>query len=120
MAISAQAGTGIKPLLFSLKNKVDTERNKKAKKIKSNRLPVIKLADTSDAYTVVKDGKVFMITGERIERFANRTDFEKEEGVQRLRDIMRRAGILHELNRQGIEAGQIIQIGSDQGNRLRY
>ncbi len=120
MAISAQAGTGIKPLLFSLKNKVDTERNKKAKKIKSNSLPVIKLADTSDAYTVVKDGKIFMITGERIERFANRTDFEKEEGVQRLRDIMRRAGILHELNRQGIEAGQIIQIGSDQGNRLKY
>lgn len=110
-AISAQAGTGIKPLLFSLKDKVVKERTKKTKKIKDTSLPVIKLTDTSDAYTVTKKGDRFIVTGERIERFAKRTDFEKDEGVQRLRDIMRRAGILHELNRQGIEAGQTIQIG---------
>ena len=78
----------------------------------NNDLPVIKLTDTSDAYTVVKQGDKFIVTGERIERFASRTDFEKDEGVQRLRDIMRRAGILHALTRQGIEAGQTIQIGN--------
>ena len=111
-AISSQAGSGIKPLLFALKEKVNTERNKKVKKVINNDLPVIKLTDTSDAYTVVKQGDKFIVTGERIERFASRTDFEKEEGVQRLRDIMRRAGILHALTRQGIEAGQTIQIGN--------
>jgi GTPase len=111
-AISSQAGSGIKPLLFGLKEKVNAERNKKVKKVITNDLPVIKLTDTSDAYNVVKSGDKFIVTGERIERFASRTDFEKEEGVQRLRDIMRRAGILHELTRQGIEAGQIIQIGN--------
>jgi len=110
-AISAQAGTGIKPLLYSLKQNVNAERNKKTKKIIDKSLPVIKLTDTSDAYTVVKEGDIFKVTGERIERFASRTDFERDEGVQRLRDIMRRAGILHELTRQGIEAGQTIQIG---------
>ncbi len=110
-AISAQAGTGIKPLLYSLKQNVTSERSKKPKKTVDNSLPVIKLTDTSDAYSVIKVGDVFKVTGERIERFASRTDFDKDEGVQRLRDIMRRAGILHELTRQGIEAGQTIQIG---------
>jgi len=74
--------------------------------------PVYKLTDTSDAYTVTKEDDIFVVTGERIEKFARRTDFDSEEGVQRLRDIMRRAGILHELTRQGIEAGQTIRIGS--------
>lgn len=110
-AISAQAGTGIKPLLYSLKQNVTAERNKKTIKTIDNSLPVIKLTDTSDAYTVVKVGDIFKVTGGRIERFASRTDFDRDEGVQRLRDIMRRAGILHELTRQGIEAGQTIQIG---------
>lgn len=110
-AISAQAGTGIKPLLYSLKQNVNAERNKKRKKVVDKSLPVIKLTDTSDAYSVTKEGDIFKVTGERIERFASRTDFDRDEGVQRLRDIMRRAGILHELTRQGIEAGQTIQIG---------
>ncbi len=109
-SISAQAGTGVKRLLFSLKEKVNTERNKKTKKFVDHSVTVIKLTDTSDAYAVKKQGDIFIVTGERIERFASRTDFERDEGVQRLRDIMRRAGILHELTRQGIVAGQTIQI----------
>lgn len=111
LAISSQSGVGLKPLLFCLKDKVAKQRAKKTKKATDNSLPVIKLTDTSDAYHVVKKGELFLVTGDRIERFAKRTDFEKEEGVQRLRDIMRRAGILHELTRQGIEAGQTIKIG---------
>lgn len=109
-AISAQAGIGVNPLLFSLKDKVQIERNKKVSKKTSNDLPIIRLTDTSDAYQVIKKGDAFVVTGERIERFAKRTDFDSEQGVQRLRDIMRRAGILHELKRQGIEADQQIQI----------
>ena len=44
-------------------------------------------------------------------KFASRTDFDSPQGVQRLRDIMRRAGVMHELRRQGIEPGHHIQIG---------
>jgi GTP-binding protein len=51
-----------------------------------------------------------VVTGERIEKFARRTDFDNEAAVQRLRDIMRRAGIMHELTRQGIKPGQEIKI----------
>jgi GTP-binding protein len=110
--VSALAGINLKPLLFTLKEEVKRERGKKARKVTKTTLPVIKLTDTSDAYDVTKEGDIFVVTGERIERFAKRTDFNSDQGVQRLRDIMRRAGILHELVRQGIEAGQTIQIGT--------
>jgi GTPase len=51
------------------------------------------------------------VTGVKIEQFAGRTDYESEEGVQRLRDILRKMGIMHALLRQGIEPGQTIHIG---------
>ncbi len=47
-----------------------------------------------------------------------RTDFTSFHGTQRLRDIMRKMGIMHELVRQGIEAGDKIAI-SKLGN-LEY
>jgi len=119
-AISAQAGNGLKPLLFTLKAKVDEVRAiPKAKELEV-KVPVLKITDTSDAYTVSKEDDRFVITGERIERFGKRTDFENEGGVQRLRDIMRRAGIMHELVRQGIEPGQTVQIGHDESLKFIY
>jgi GTP-binding protein len=69
------------------------------------------LPDDGSEWNVLKDDKAFVVTGRKIEQFAHRTDFTNEQAVQRLRDIMRRAGIMHELRRQGVEAGQIVQIG---------
>jgi GTP-binding protein len=119
-AISAQANVNLKPLLFSLKDEVTAARAVKSKPSLRERLPIIKLKDTSDAYTVTKQGDTYLVTGQRIEKFASRTDFSSDQGTQRLRDIMRRAGILHELSRQGIEPGQIIQIGSNSSQQLTY
>ncbi len=110
-AISSQSGQGLKPLLFAIKHKVQLARAKPQPVSKKPTIPVLTLTDTSGAYTVTKEGDTFVVAGERIEKFARRTDFDKPEGVQRLRDIMRRAGILHELRRQGIAPGQTIQIG---------
>lgn len=108
--ISAQAGTGLKPLLYRIKTVVDTSRAQVAEAESGDKLPVLTITDTSDAYTVSKTADGFLVSGERIEKFARRTDYESEEGLQRLRDIMRRMGIMHELRRQGIEAGDTILI----------
>jgi GTP-binding protein len=111
-AISAKSGYGLQPLLFTVAVDVKKVRAVAPEIIEDHSVPVLKLTDTSDAFSIVKEGKTYVISGQRIEQFAKRTDFMSEEGVQRLRDIMRRAGILHELNRMGIEAGQTIKIGS--------
>jgi len=47
----------------------------------------------------------------KIEKFARRTNFDQFDSVNRLRDIMRRYGIVHELMRQGATGDSLVQIG---------
>ncbi len=112
-AISAQAGIGLKPLLFAIKDMVEAVRAQPADDAEAPAIPVLKLADTSGEWHVDKQGDSFVVSGRKIEQFARRTNFTNDEAVQRLRDIMRRHGIMHELTRQGVEAGQTIRIGAD-------
>jgi GTP-binding protein len=117
MAISSLSGQGLDELLYAIKDKVEKYRVIEAAKQAEEPdagLPVLRLADNSDSWTIKKDGTTFHIRGEKIERFARRTDFENEEAIQRLRDIMRKVGIMHELVRQGIEVGNYIAIGSSE------
>ena len=59
-----------------------------------------------------ENGKqVFVVTGAKIEKFARRTNFFGYENVNRLRDIMKKMGITHELTRQGALGDSIIRIG---------
>jgi GTP-binding protein len=120
VAISSQSGAGLKQLLFDAAKIVQDVRTKPTKVTKKNSLPVFKLDDVSGQWKVVKSKGVFKVSGERVERFAQRTNFENEEGVQRLRDILRRAGIMHELIRKGIKAGQVVQVGVDEHNKFEY
>ncbi|MBC7868841.1 GTPase ObgE [Candidatus Saccharibacteria bacterium] len=56
----------------------------------------------------------FLVVGDKIEKFARRTDYANFEGVNRLRDIMKKLGITHELRRKGAESNSIIRIGDDE------
>jgi GTP-binding protein len=60
------------------------------------------------------------VTGKKIERFARRTDFESFHGTQRLRDIMKKMGIMHGLVRKNIEPGQKIIVGKPAIGKLEY
>jgi GTP-binding protein len=119
-AISAQSGEGLSALLFAVKDAVKSVRALPKDELEEAKIPVLKLADTSEEWNVEKQGQIFVVRGQRIEQFASRTDFDNEQGVQRLRDIMRRQGILHELVRQSIKAGQTIQIGPDATYKFNY
>ncbi|QWQ32067.1 DUF1967 domain-containing protein [Candidatus Minimicrobia naudis] len=53
-----------------------------------------------------------MSAGAKIEKFARRTNFDQFESVNRLRDIMRKMGITHELLRRWRAMGDsLVQIG---------
>jgi Obg family GTPase CgtA-like protein len=90
---------------------VDIEKNKITEAAVDNALPVLKLQNVDKAWKVVKEEKKFVITGHKIEKFAARTDYSNEQGLRRLRDIMLKMGITHELLRQGINAGDRVEIG---------
>lgn len=112
-AISAQTHHGLTELLRETSRIVEAERSKiiEEEAEKASGLPVIKLNDESLSWDIRKMGeKRFVVTGHKIEKFAARTDFENEHGLQRIRDIMKKMGIMHALVRKGINPGDSIQI----------
>jgi GTP-binding protein len=109
-AISAQSGAGVRELLFAVKRALDAYREKIADE-PADETPVLRIVGEDLAWRVVKADDGFKVTGARIEKFARRTEFTNDEGVRRLRDIMRKMGIMHELQRQGVEAGQKVSVG---------
>ncbi len=121
IAVSARSGEGIKPLLSAMQSSVNSAVDRNTKKEIGNKkdLPVLTLKDTSDSWKITKKGKKFIVTGEKIERFARRTDFYNPAGVERLRDIMRKMGIMHALERKKINPGTTIIIGAEE-NKFTY
>ncbi|HVC36472.1 MAG TPA: GTPase ObgE [Candidatus Dormibacteraeota bacterium] len=111
-AISAHSGLGIKELLFEIKKQVQKVDQKSKKQNPKTIKPILTLADTTIQWQVVKEDHVFIVNGSKIEQFARRTDFDNDEATQRLRDIMKKMGILHELVRQGIEPGQTVRVAA--------
>ncbi|MEX2014938.1 MAG: GTPase ObgE [Candidatus Saccharimonadales bacterium] len=107
--ISAQSNQGTKELLYETKNRLAKIVQTKAEAAKE-KIPVIRLPKDNDSWQVQKTRQAFVVSGVKIERFARRTNFEDEEGVNRLKDIMHKTGILKELERKGIKPGGKIKI----------
>lgn len=122
LAISSQSGRGIKDLLRLLRRKVVEYRHSESDRIDAispdgQGIPVISLPDEklSDAWSVeAEEDEGFRVVGEKIEKFARRTNFDQYEGVNRLRDIMRKLGITHELIRRGAGGDSLVRIGDSE------
>jgi GTP-binding protein len=121
-AISSYAKKGLDSLLFATKKIVDAEHAKQAKKQakKQSDIPVISLAPKPDSWTLKKTKDGFIVKGRKIERFADRTDFSSDFGVQRLRDIMKKMGIMNQLRRDGVNVGDRIVIGDPARGEIIY
>ena len=120
--ISAYAKRGLDTVLFELKKEVSAERKKQSvkKEKASKELPVIRLKATPDAWQIKKTDKSFVVTGRKIEKFADRTDFSNDFGIQRLRDIMKKMGIMNQLRRDGVNVGDRIIIGNPSRGEITY
>lgn len=116
-AISSTAGTGVKEVLRALLAAVRTARlaEESQETDEEAGVPRITLGgqELSKAWTVEKlDDKSYRVEGIRIEKFARRTDFAGGyQNANRLRDIMKKMGITHELRRRGALGDSIIRIG---------
>jgi GTP-binding protein len=113
-AISATAHQGTTEVLRALRQAVEahtTQVNANDVKSEPDR-PVISLSEVEldTAWQVNRDRASFVVTGPKIEKFATRTDFDNVHSVNRLRDIMRKMGITHELIRQGAAGDSLVRI----------
>ncbi len=113
IAISSQAHSGVKQLMYTAIETVHTERAKAAELEASTRqtvddLPVLTF-QSEEPWSVEKTPEGYKVLGHKIDKFAARTDFSNEESIARLRDIMRKMGISHKLARMGASAGTTVQ-----------
>ena len=120
LALSSLSREGLDEVLRALLKQVEKARRTRQKQASENELPVITMRESDDEWRIEEIKGGFLVTGAKIERFARRTDFNSEEGLERLRDIVRKMGILRELERRGIQPGQPIVIGSPEIGRLEY
>ncbi|HUB93298.1 MAG TPA: Obg family GTPase CgtA, partial [Verrucomicrobiae bacterium] len=117
-AISSQAHENLKSLLYAVRETVAEVRTQQSEASPEEKtIPVLRLQDQSSWRVSRENVDTFLVTGSKIERFAVRTDFGNEEATRRLRAIMQKQGIMHELRRQGIEPGNHIRIS---GGSLEY
>ena len=114
LAISSAAHQGITELLRELSARVLTDRSTQTepKAPFVSHLPTISLNPNQlkDAWKVEQVDDKFVVTGEKIEKFARRTDLDNYASVNRLRDIMKKMGIRGELTSLGAKPDSIISI----------
>ena len=115
-AISSLAHTNVTEALRELASLVAAARQRQAEAdaliAEDDALPVIGLTSEIErsAWEVHEEDERYIVTGPKIERFADRTDFNNIFGINRLRDILRKLGITYELTRQGAEGDSMIVI----------
>ena len=112
--ISSSAHRGVIDVLRVLRARVIEERAKEeAEVVEEFDDGVIRLTDDaiSEKWEIEKIGDDYHVTGPKIEKFGRRTNYDNFESLNRLRDIMRKLGVAHELSRMGATGQSIIQIG---------
>ena len=117
--ISATSHYGLTGLLRELRAAVQSVREAEPKPMVEDAEPdVITLSgeQLSEHWEVEHDesANIYRVFGEKIEKFARRTNYDQFESVNRLRDIMKRMGIAHELSRAGAKGESLVQIGDSQ------
>jgi GTP-binding protein len=122
LAISSPSGEGVKELLREVQKQVEKTKKAAAKAAakKAAELPVIGLTPNEDDWFIEQTKDVYIVTGKKIERFAKRTHFGDYHGEKRLRDIMKKMGIMQELDKKGYEPGQKIQFGNPSIGQIEF
>ena len=110
--ISSSAHQGLQGLLRELKNSINEKKDTVIAQEKFKDIPTISLSKDllKDTWKVEKLDDKFIVTGEKIEKFARRTDLNNYASVNRLRDIMKKLGIRGELTTLGAKPDSIISI----------
>lgn len=113
--VSAAAHQGLDDLLRAAGGMVNTARNQRAIVEAAADEYVIDESTLTEPDAIVQLGPgKFKATGDRLEGFARRTDWDNPEAVQRLRDILHKTGLASQLRRLGAEPGDIIEVGSNE------
>ena len=65
----------------------------------------------ADAFTVTKEGSIFVVSGKRVERAVSMTNQESEEGMARLQITLGKLGVTKALEEAGVQVGDTVRFG---------
>lgn len=108
--ISAVSHEGLKELILEIHKNLKELPAKEIEADETYKIFTIEDVKGKGGFAVKKVGEVFEVSGEKIERFAERTDFSNKHAVYRLKDIMKKMGIEKELIRKGVKEGDKVRI----------
>ncbi len=108
--ISAVSGAGIKELLYSVKDLLNTVDSTPI--VFEQEFVVNRVDDTNAPFTVEYDIKdrVYKVEGPRIEKMLGYTNLDAEKGFTFFQNFMKKNGILEELEALGIQDGDTVRI----------
>jgi GTP-binding protein len=110
--ISGATGEGVPRLLQAVAATLRDveEREVKAEKPQERRRYTLTDVDERAWQANQISGHHFAVSGVGVERFTKMTDFSREEGVERFQRFLESSGISEELERIGIEDGDVVHI----------
>ncbi|MBV9440781.1 MAG: Obg family GTPase CgtA, partial [Candidatus Eremiobacteraeota bacterium] len=104
--ISAATGEGVEALIYAVWEAIRSAPRPAV--IEPERAEIDLIAD--EPFAVRVDDGVYVISGERVERLAQRTDLASDEGLARFEQILAKMGVERRLRELGIRAGDTVRI----------
>jgi GTP-binding protein len=104
--ISAATGEGVRDLLFAAWEIV---RALPPPQVATPEPATIDLAP-SEPFDVRVEGRVFVVSGERIERLAQMTDFDSDEALLRFEQVLAKLGVEKRLRELGVADGDTVRV----------
>jgi GTP-binding protein len=115
-AISAAAHQGTEELMHYVGDRLREMQQEEAERAAA--LPMGSLEDNpvlrplaDDAFTIEKEGSIFVVHGRLVNRAVNMTDQESEEGMARLQVVMEKMGVTKGLEEAGVKVGDVVRFG---------
>jgi GTP-binding protein len=115
-AISAAAHQGTEELMqYASKHLLEiqqeeAERAAAQSAIDMQQGPVLR-PEPEDAFTVSKEGDIYVVRGKRVERTVGMTNQDSEESMDRLQVTLAKMGVTRALEEAGVEPGDTVRFG---------
>ncbi len=106
--ISAVVGEGVRELIYAVWEEI---RASPEVQVLAPEPPRIVLR-AKEAFAIRIEDGVYVISGERIERLAESTDFDNDEALGRFERILAKLGVEKRLREMGISEGDTVRVGA--------
>ena len=108
--VSAINNQGLDEVMVDLVSLVDSIKDEPLFKEKVQEKHVLYKFKVEKPYTIVREGKAFVIKGATVEKIFKMINFNTDESIERFARKLRKMGVDEELEKMGIQEGDIVKV----------